>query len=198
MSLRAGASLVALALLACGCASMRSTYRVVQPGIYTIGNTYTVAPQHTWSRSPLSGFSPRFEMWTIDGVGLESLRFYSGIADGEPLIAGGANDAQRPRFRASMTAAEISEIVAETLFGNRFPPRDVRPVSFGGTDGFRFEVSYATAGGVRREAMVAGSVVDKRLHVIAYEGTALYHFARYRAEAEHIMRSVRLKPTAPR
>jgi len=189
--------LVTLVLLAPGCASMRSRYRAVPPGVYTIGEAYTVEPRLTWSRSLLSTVGPRFELWTLDGTGLETLRFYKSIPEGEPLIAG-ANAAQRPRFRAAMTTAEVSELVAESLFGSAFPPRNVRPAPFGGADGFRFEVSYATAGGVKREAIVAGAVLDKRLHVIAYEGTALYHFGRYREEAEHILSSVRLRPRAAR
>ena len=199
MSARIGAwPLLAVALLAASCASMRSAYRAVDPGVRTIGNTYTVEPRVTWSRSFFSTISPRFEMWTIDGVGLETLRFYTGIPEGEPLISGGTNQERRPRFRAAMTTAEVSELVAETLFGSPYPPRNVRPAPFGGVDGFRFEVSYATTGGMKREAIVAGAVVDKRLHVIAYEGTALYHFAKYRDEAEHIVQSVRLKPAAAR
>ena len=91
---------------------------------------------------------------------------------------------------AAMTMPEVSEFVAESLFSSRFPPRNVRPAPFGSADGFRFEVSYAGTAGVKREAIVAGAVLDKRLHVIAYEGTALYHFGKYRHEVEHILRSV--------
>ncbi len=187
--------LIILALLAPACASLRSSYRAVSPGTYTIGNTYTVEPRITWSRTFMYGL---FEMWTVDGIGLETLRFYTGITDGQPIIRGGTNEAQRPRFRVAMTAAEISDLVATSLFGSQYPPRDVRPAPFGGADGFRFAVGYAVPGGVKREAIVTGAVVDKRLHVIAYEGTALHHFAKYRDEAEHIMQSVRLRPTASR
>ena len=190
--------LVVLALLPPGCASMRSGFRTVPPGVRTIGNAYTVEPSMTWSRSFLSTLNPRFEMWTIDGTGLETLRFYTGVPDGDPLISGGANQERRPRFRAAMTTAEVGEMVAESIFGSRYPPRNVRPAPFGGTDGFRFEVNYASTSGVKREALVAGAVLDKRLYVIVYEGTALYHFGKYRDEVEHILASVRLKPPATR
>lgn len=190
--------LVVLALLAPGCASMRSGYRAVPPGVRAIGDAYTVEPGMTWSRPFLSTISRRFEMWTIDGTVLETLRFYTGIPDGEPLVSGGADQEQRPRFRTAMTTAEVSEMVADSIFGRRYPPRNVRPAPFGGASGFRFEVSYANATGVKREALVAGAVLDKRLHVICYEGTALYHFGKYREEVEHILASVRLKPPAAR
>src|SRR5262249_47275710 len=152
----------------------------------------------TWSRSPFSGLSPRFEMWTIDGIALESLRFYSGVPDGDPLISGGANQERRPRFRTAMSTAEVTELVADSLFGSGYTLRNVRPAPVGAADGFRFEVGWAGTGGVKREALVAGALLDKRLHVIVYEGTALYHFGKYRAEAEHIMASVHLKLPAGR
>jgi len=190
-----GCVLAVLLLLAPGCASFKSSYRAVPPGSRTIGNTYTVEPRLTWSRWFLIG---RLELWTIDGIGLETLRFYSGVAAGETLVTGGTNPERRPRFRAGMTTAEISEMVVDSLFGSRFPPRNVRPAPFGSADGFRFEVSYAVASGVKREALVAGAVLDKKLYVIAYEGAALYHFGKYREEAEHILASVQLKTPAAR
>jgi hypothetical protein len=181
--------LVAITLVAGGCASMRSTYKLVEPGVRTMGDAYTVQPRMAWSVYR----SGKLETWTIDGFALETLRFFKGVDEGEPLIRGGANEALRARFHGAMTMAEVSEFVAESLFGSRFPPRNVRPAPFGGADGFRFEVSYGGAAGVKREAIVAGAVLDKRLHVIAYEGTALYHFGKYRDEVEHILGSVHLR-----
>ena len=55
----------------------------------------------------------------------------------------------------------------------------------------RFEITYATSDGVRREALVAGAVLQRRLYVIAYDGTALHHFDVYRDEVERIA-SIRL------
>ena len=178
--------LVAITLVAGGCASMRSMYKLVEPGVRTMGDVYTAQPRMAWSVYR----SGKLETWTIDGFALETLRFFKGIDEGEPLIRGGANEERRARFHAAMTMPEVSEFVAESLFSSRFPPRNVRPAPFGSADGFRFEVSYAGTAGVKREAIVAGAVLDKRLHVIAYEGTALYHFGKYRHEVEHILRSV--------
>ncbi len=43
------------------------------------------------------------------------------------------------------------------------------------------------------DALVAGAALKNRLHVIVYDGTSLYHFGKYRAEAERVIESVRLK-----
>jgi hypothetical protein len=177
-------------LLATGCAVVE-TYRPVEPGVRSIGGVYTVEPGLAWSSSTTG----KLEMWTIDGVALENLRFFTGIADGEPLPVSRAVviDDRRPRFRSWMTAAETSDFVAESLYGSQFTPKNVRPAPFGRASGFRFELSYTARDGVQRDALVAAAVVQQRLHLIAYEGTALYHFARYRGEVERIIGSVRLK-----
>jgi len=65
--------------------------------------------------------------WTIDGVVLQRLRFIGGIEDGQPLLASPTLVDRRPRFRTALTPPEVPELVAESLFGSLFPPRNVRP-----------------------------------------------------------------------
>ena len=178
---------LALALALAGCAARG--YSLVEPRARPIADVYTVEPGVAWT----TWSSDRVEAWTIDGYVLHSLRFFKGIADGEPMFTGGANEDKRPRFRVAMTPTEIAEYVAESLFGGRVTPRHLRPAPFGGAPGFRFEVVYHTRDGVNREALVAGAVLKSRLHVIVYDGTALHHFGKYRADAERVIESVRLQ-----
>jgi hypothetical protein len=182
-------AIVMLATVAAGCATTRARYTLVEPSARAIDTFYTVEPQLAWT----SYASGKIETWTIDGFLLETLRFYKGIDDGEPLIKGGANEDKRPRFRTALTPTEITELVVESIFGPRITPKNVRPAPFGSAQGFRFELTYFTRDGVKRDALVAGAVLDKRLHVIVYDGTSLYHFGKYRADAERVIESVRLK-----
>ena len=46
---------------------------------------------------------------------------------------------------------------------------------------------------MNRRALVAGAVLKHRLHVIVYDGLALYHFGQYREEAERVIDSVSLE-----
>lgn len=182
-------ALVSFAIVVSGCAMIgRGTYKLVEPGVRPIDGIYTVEPRLAWSA--LGG--GKVETWTIDGVSLERLRFFKSIGEGESMLTGGANDDRRARFRASMTPTEITEFVTDSLFGSRFPPKNVRPARFGGAQGFRLEVSYSTRDGVKRDALVAGAVLQHRLQVIVYDGTSLYHFDKYRDEAEHIVGSIAL------
>ncbi len=191
MSLRAARLLMLAAwtVIAMGCAATGARYTLVEPRARAIADVYTVEPQLAWT----SFSSGKIETWTINGFALEVLRFYQGIDEGEPMLKGGANEDKRPRFRSAMTPTEVTEFVVESVFGPRITPKNVRPAPFGSAQGFRFEVTYFTRDGVKRDALVAGAVLKNRLHVIVYDGTSLYHFGKYRAEAERVIESVRLK-----
>jgi hypothetical protein len=181
---------LALLGLATGCATAgRPSYSLVEPRLRPIEEYYTVEPGVAWTTMTVG----KVEWWTIDGYVLHQLRFYKGIADGEPMFTGGANEDRRPRFRTTMTPTEAAEFIIESLYGGRLTARNLRPAPFGSAPGFRFEVSYVTRDGVQREALVSGAVVKDRLHTIVHDGTALYHFGRYRPEAERVIESVRLK-----
>ena len=195
MSRRAATRLLLVStLLTAGCArSTLSVFKLVSPGPQAIAGAYTVEPRAEWSSFVDGG---RLLTWTIDGAALERLRFFGGIEDGQSLVASAPAATLGPRFVATMTRVEVSEFVADSLFGSVFPPRNARPASFGTAQGFRFEVSYATSDGVKREALVVGAVLERRLYVIAYDGTALHHFDRYRPEVEQILASIRLTGTS--
>jgi hypothetical protein len=179
---------VALVVVASGCAT-GARYTLVEPRVRSIDTAYTVEPRLAWT----SMSTDKIESWTIDGFALESLRFFKGIDEGEPMVKGGPNEDRRPRFRAAMTPTEIAELIVDSLYGGRITPDALRPAPFGGAPGLRFELTYDTRDGVKRQALVAGAVIAKRLHVIVYDGTALHHFGKYRDEAERVIESVRLK-----
>jgi hypothetical protein len=186
--LRAMASLM-LTALASGCATATKGYTLIEPHVTPVDEAYVVEPGLRWS----SVSNGKIETWTIDGVALERLVFFKGIGEGEPMIAATDKDDKRPQFRAALTLAEVAEFVVESLYGSRLTAQDLRPAPFGGSPGFRFELAYATRDGVNRRALVAGAVLKHRLHVIVYDGLALYHFGQYREEAERVIDSVSLK-----
>ena len=179
----------ALLLLVTGCAGMNRPYTLVEPRVRPIDDFYTVEPGIAWT----SWSKDKIEAWTIDGYELQRLRFFKGVAEGEPIFPAGQDAERRPRFRAAMTPSEIAEYVVESIFGARILPRDVRPATFGGAPGFRFEVLYHTRDGVNRQGLVVGAVVKNKLHVIVYDGVQLHHFGKYRADAERVIDSVKLK-----
>lgn len=181
--------LAAVALVIVGCAPAVQ-YALVEPGRVPIGEAYTVEPQLAWTSTARG----KVVSWTVDGFVLHNLRFFTSIADGEPLFPEGEKaDQPRPRFRATMTETEVAEFVVDSLYGGRPSPRELRPADFGGAPGFRFGLDYVTGDGLRRQALVAGAVIARKLHLIVYDGTALHHFPRYRPEVERLLSSIRLR-----
>src|SRR3989442_53757 len=96
---------------AAGCATY-SSYKLVEPREHLIAGAYTVQPRLEWS----SFARGQVETWTIDGVALEQLRFFRGIAEGQSLLDGGEAADRRPRFLPSLTRPEVVEFVADSLF----------------------------------------------------------------------------------
>ena len=182
-------AVLALAALASGCATAKKGYTLIEPRVTPIDEAYVIEPGLRWS----SESTGKIETWTIDGVALERLVFFKGIEEGEPMIAAAGKDDKRPGFHVALTLAEVAEFVVESLYGGRLTAKDLRPAPFGGSPGFRFELAYYTRDGVNRRALVAGAVLKNRLHVIVYDGTTLYHFEKYRKEAERVIDSIRLK-----
>jgi hypothetical protein len=176
-------------VLVTGCAA-RAAYRPVGPERVGVGDAYTVDPQLGWTMVQGEG---TLESWTVDGFLLHALRFFKGVADGQPLLVGGKDEDRRPRFRATMTETELAELVVDSLYGGRLRPQDLGPAPFGGAPGFRFELDYVRQDGLRRRALVAGAVLRSRLHLIVYDGTALHHFPRYREPVERLLASIQLR-----
>ena len=180
-------ALVVVAVAASGCAHTGlGIYGLVEPGVRSMDGVYTVKSQLSWSKTD----SGKIETWTIDGFTLQQVRFFKGISEGDSMLLGRTTVDGQARFRAAMTPIELTEFVMDSLFGSQFSPKNVRPASFGRASGFRFEVSYWSADGAKRDALVAGASVKNRLHVIVYDGTSQYYFDKYRPEVEKILESI--------
>jgi hypothetical protein len=184
--------LLLVALVTAGCAMVT----LIEPKPTTIGDAYTVQPQIRWASVPAR---PGMDLWTVDGSALDALTFVKGLADGEVLVRGaireGPPEERRPRFRAQMTPSDVVELVVDSyaLLGNqKIEAVNLRPAKFGAADGFRFELTWVSPGGLEIQALVAGAVVKGRLHLIIYAGTRAHYFPKYRDDAERVIASVRL------
>jgi len=180
--------IICLALFGC------AQFTLVEAKRQEIGNAYSVAAQRTWNRLK----EGNVELWTADGPGLESLRFYAGLKDGERLFEprAGSNDEETlPKYRSGMTVTEVMEFVVDSLTrsgASQVKGHELRPSAFGAADGFRFELSFASATGLHYEGTAIGAVVENRLHLIIYSGTELYYFPKYREDVERIFASIQL------
>jgi len=186
-----------LVLLIAGCQPLV----LVEPKRTSIEGAFSVEPQIAWSRGnpdlqPAGTNTSRnpAQVWTADGFGIEQVRFYPGIADGQVLAKQADGAEKLPVFKKEMTATEVMELVEATLTrsdqSTLIEMHNLRPADFGGVPGFRFEITMTLKDELPRKAIVAGAIKNDRLYMILYEGARVYYFDKYVDVAQRIIDSV--------
>ncbi len=169
-------------------------YSLVEAKTQKIGGAYTVEAQIDWNKH----VEGKVEWWTVDGPGLEVLRFFKGLDDGDALFArpaGTAKDIKFPAYRAGMTASEVMEFVIDSLGragAAEVEARGLQPAQFGSVPGFRFELTFATGNGLEMSGLAAGAVIEDVLHLILYTGARIHYFPKYREEVERLLGSIEM------
>jgi len=196
--LRTWLAVAVLGLLA-ACAQMQM--QKVDRGQVTINDALTLQAGIPWNRFelqfPLSVAPGASQVWTQDGITLDALAFFVGVADGQTLgrqIPGSAKTL--PPFRADMTPDEIVELYeqAVTQEGSRFALQRVAPALFGGHPGFRFEYTITRrSDGVLLKGLALGAVVKDKLDLVAFTAPAIYYYDRYLPQVEPLLASAQIK-----
>ena len=191
---RAACIVIGVALLA-GCAQ----YSKVDADRVPIQGKMSVQSSTAWNRVNSGLGGEAVDVWTANGLPLDSITFVAGVPSGEPIFKRSAavnseND-PFPAFNAEMTPSEIVELVEATLAKaaqtSLFETANLQPMRFGGVDGFRFDISYVRRNDeVDRDGFVAGTVRDGKLYLIIFSGTRLFHARQLTPQAEEIVRSV--------
>jgi hypothetical protein len=183
---RRGLAALALLVVTAGCAP----FGLVESRRTAIGPTLTVEPQRQWTTIR----SGRSELWTVDGVPLEAIRFVTPLAEGQALFA--ERGAKQPTFRATMTPTEIMELVVDSWAAagaQQVQVSNLRPRKLGGLDGFGFDMTYLHRNGLEAQGMVVGAVAKQQLHLVIYTGTRLHYFEKYRPDVERRIDSIRIQ-----
>jgi hypothetical protein len=171
-------------LLFLGCAPQQTV--VPGGGDQRVDPFYTVSPEIDWNiiqRRPV-------EIWTVNGLLLDALRFFNGIEDGEPLVP--TRDEDAPVFRADMLPSEIAEFFAATFSSLvQFRQTRMSPVLFGSVPGFRFDFDYVSEDGLERKGIAAGTVHEDRLYLITFTAPAEHYFPTYSPVVERMFRTIR-------
>jgi len=191
--------IIAVSAMLAACAQVA----LLKPGNVEINNLFTVDTTVAWNKfTPTNGR----ERWTLDGIGLQVLVFNTKIEEGENLARQTGSDEgpnarfkNMPTFKKGMNALDISEmyIATYTQTGlSNVRASGIRKASFGGRDGFYFELDYADKEGLERRAIVQGTIQSGRLHLILYAAAKLHYFGRDIDRAMDIIKSVRFLPGA--
>ena len=191
------------AMLLAGCAT---TFTLVEPKRQTVGGVISVEPGIKWNRIGLSNYKGKVEAWTLDGPTLNTLLFFTGVPDGEPLFVRASVDQRKlekpPVFRSNMNPLEIQELLEATV--RRYfqttlaEERNLHPDSIADGRGFRFETRMVGRDEVERTGAFVGTVRNGKLYGAWFQGAKQYYFQRYLPEFDRIVASARLVGDAAR
>jgi hypothetical protein len=185
---------LALVLLA-GCAP----YTLIKPERQTVGGVISVQPGVQWNKITMHDYQGKIEVWTLDGPVLNTLLFFTGVPDGEPLFTRRTQSAQQekpPVFRATMNAIELQELLEATV--TRYfqttivEGRDLKPVAVANGQGFRFATRLVGRDEVEREGVFVGTIRNEKLYGAWFQGAKLHYYARYLPEFDALVASVQL------
>ena len=183
-------------LLLSGCAP----FALVNPERQTVGDVISVQPGMKWNKITQHNYQGNVEVWTLDGAVLNTLLFFTGVPDGEPLftrrVMGSSQEEKPPVFKASMNPVEIQELLEATI-ARHFQTtlaegRNLKPVPIADGKGFRFETRMVGRDEVERSGVFVGTIRNKKLYGAWFQGAKLHYFDRYLPEFEGIVSSARL------
>jgi len=157
-----------------------------------VGGDLTVDPQVDWAT-----FGPAIadRVWTIDGFGLNELRFLTRIEPGSPLMEiSGDGRENIAVYQQSMLPNDVMDLVASTL--GRIGRQQVRtsglrPVPFGSAMGFRFDLDFVDKDGLEMKGMAMAAQRNGALDMILFFAPAEYYFEHHAPTVERVFASVR-------
>ena len=140
-----------------------------------------VTPSQPWNR--LGGRVGRnAESWTLDGLSLNDMTFYGGIADNMTLFREvNKKDAPLPRFSATMLIPDVVQLFESSYRvanGTSLMSIDsVTPAPFAGKPGFRFTYNFTVQNEeVKRLGEARGAIVDGKLYMVTFEAPIIHYF----------------------
>lgn len=181
-----------MALMLASCVSVTK----VGPGDVVVKEQLSAQLDHAWNRVDLPGLG-KAEIWTTDGITLDTLMFYVGISEGEPLEElANRQEKQQLRFRATMPAHEIVELYKAVASdgGSIFKLEKLAPAVFLGGEGFRFDFTLLRKSDeVDLKGIAYGTVRNGKLHLMVYRAPRVHYFNRHLARVEAVIRTLKLR-----
>lgn len=146
-------------------------------------STLSFTPERDWNRLT-SRVGRNAESWTLDGLTLNDVTFYGGIADNQTLFRE-VNKTEKPlpRFSKTMLMPDVASLFEGSYRvangTSLFTVDAMEPAVFAGQPGFRFTYSFTVqADEVRRKGEAYGAIVDGRLYMATYEAPVILYFDR--------------------
>lgn len=188
---RVAALVASLLLAACAAPVTR-----VEVGEVTVGKRLAVKVDAAWNQFG-GGLTAGIPTWTMEGVTIDALRFYTDIKDGQTFGPANPPKGRQPViFRASMQPTDVVAMfqTLQTQDGSTFQLDKLEPVEFLGGTGFRFEYSSVRkVDEVPLKGVAYGRVRDGELFLVSYTAPRLVFYPRYQPRVESLIKSVSLR-----
>jgi hypothetical protein len=185
----AAAILVATILGAC------AGIKGVSPGMsFDAGDGVTVQSDVAWANVYGPGISGY--LWTIDGFGLNEMRFLTAVAPGKPLmqVAGVKTDGLGT-YSGDMLPNDVMEFVGNNLAkaGNlQLQTTALRPERFGSAMGFRFDLSFVNSDGLQMKGTALFAQRQGKLDLILFLAPAEFYYDHNLPVVERVFGSIRV------
>ena len=185
------AFLSAAGLIAAACTE---TVTLAPAGVYSAGG-YAFDLQRDWSHIP-EGLdrAVTVDQLTVDGPRLNQVYLIDGLADGAAMVERADEEDPAPAFRAGMSELEIVEFLTDSLSAlgmQDVAAENVRPASFAGAPGVRFDFTAARDNGLTLRGTAAASSAGEALDGLVFIAPAEHYFGYYRAEVDAMFDSAR-------
>jgi len=160
------------ALLTAACANV-SLVPADKPA--SVGNGLSVMPQRQWNQ-----IKADHVVWTAEGTNVDQILFLTGIKSGKPLVElPGMRDERVGLFDSKMLPNDIQDLVVGTLVKTGYQtvkPGNLTPCSFGGGQGFCFDLDFSTPQGLQMKGMTMARKQGDTLDVFLFEAPSEYYF----------------------
>jgi hypothetical protein len=178
------AVLLCLSLSACGGISLVDGGKPV-----SVGDGVQVDPQIRWTKLPVDSGT----LWTVDGMGLNELRFLFDVRPDRPLMRVPRFSASDlPQYKKDMLPDDVMELTISTLTKGGYQQvrgTNLRPGTFGTAKGFRFDLDFVADGLIMKGTAMARQHAG-HLDLILFVAPTEYYFGRDTALVEKLFASV--------
>ncbi|GAB1408264.1 hypothetical protein MASR1M8_21830 [Thermomonas brevis] len=184
-----------LAVLVALLAACASGGPLVTPGRTTAGGDLSIDAGMEWTR--MGGI--REQLWTIDGPQLNSLHLISSVREREFIFLGERQTKRRPDgafYHRGMRADELRDLIVDGMRAAgavNVVASNLRPASFGGREGLRFEMAMDNEAGLKYRAMAAAFEHEKGLALALFYAPAEYYYPRDEAKVAAMLDTLRWK-----
>jgi hypothetical protein len=182
--------LASIVLVLAGCANVAK----VSTGEVLVEGRIAMTLDSAWNQVNVPGRG-RSVLWTQDGITVDALEWWVGIADGQNIVDQ-PSDKRPLTFRSTMQPHEVVALF-EGVYGrdgSSFTVDKLTPVEFLGGSGYRIDYTVLRKiDDVRVSGMAWFAVRGGQLHALTFTAPRLGFFPRHQPKVEQVARGARLK-----